>query len=396
MHLNQVENNLFLFIILLVAFMPGLIIDLYVPSLNFISIFFHATSILTKLTISSCLSGYAIGQLIFGFLSDVLGRKKMLIFGLIIFLIASALTFITTNIYVFIFVRFIQGLSAASASVITKVIIADNYINYKKLEHGMIYFGIISAVPPVIAPVVGGYIAYFFGWQGAFSIYILYSSILILLVTFFLKETYTNKVTFAFIANSLKDYLTNKEFILVIVATGLCYSPTAIFNTIGSLLIQEVLGKNPVVFGYTAMILGLGMILGSILTRIVYVNKKFLLNFSAIIMLIVSVLILIVNYKMKPSLSVIVPSFLIFFLLDGLTFPIFLSMAIQMFHKTKGMTSSFIGAGFILISSISSLLVSVLDFSSMFIIACLLFIITLMYLITVNLLLNHQQLKLAS
>ncbi len=125
----QSENQSLLFIVILgslTAFGP-LAIDMFLPGLPIISHDFDISASTTQLTISFFMIGLALGNFLAGPISDITGRKKPLIFSLIIFTIASLGIIFVTNIWIMIILRFIQGLTGGAGAVISRAIASDMY-----------------------------------------------------------------------------------------------------------------------------------------------------------------------------------------------------------------------------------------------------------------------------
>ena len=134
------------------AFGP-LTIDMYGPSLPKVQHAFGSSISEIQLTLSFAMIGLAIGQFVFGPLSDVLGRKKMALILLIGYLIASLLSVFTVHLTIFLIIRLIQGLAGGGAIVIAKASIGDNYDGdelAKFLTSLMVINGIITIIAPLL------------------------------------------------------------------------------------------------------------------------------------------------------------------------------------------------------------------------------------------------------
>lgn len=100
---------------------------MYLPSFPEIAADFDARASLVQLSLTACLIGLGLGQMIMGPLSDVHGRRKPIIISLIIYLIASFVCAVSPNIIYFIAARFVQGFAASAGIVISRAIIRDVY-----------------------------------------------------------------------------------------------------------------------------------------------------------------------------------------------------------------------------------------------------------------------------
>lgn len=99
----------------------------YLPALPEMSEQLAATTTITQLTLTASLIGLGVGQLLFGPLSDKIGRKRPLILSLLLFIVSSILCATTNNIYWLVVWRFIQGIAGAGGSVLSRSIARDKY-----------------------------------------------------------------------------------------------------------------------------------------------------------------------------------------------------------------------------------------------------------------------------
>lgn len=102
-------------------------IDMYLPSLPVIANHLHASQSVAQLSITLCLIGLALGQLLAGPMSDARGRRGPLLAGLAVYIIASVVCAVTPNVWVLIVVRFVQGFAGAAGIVIARAMVRDLY-----------------------------------------------------------------------------------------------------------------------------------------------------------------------------------------------------------------------------------------------------------------------------
>jgi DHA1 family bicyclomycin/chloramphenicol resistance-like MFS transporter len=104
-----------------------LCLDMYLPALPQLPTDLSSTTAAAQLTLSSCIVGLAVGQLVTGPLSDRLGRRGPLLVGVAIFVIASVVCALTTSMTVLIAVRFVQGAAGAAGIVVGRAVVADMF-----------------------------------------------------------------------------------------------------------------------------------------------------------------------------------------------------------------------------------------------------------------------------
>src|SRR5690625_5278248 len=171
----------------LTAFGP-LSMDMYLPGLPAVTEELKATASLGQLSITTCLLGLAAGQLVFGPLSDLQGRRKPLIITLILYTITSLLCGLSTNIWVYVILRFFQGFTGAAGIVIARASARDLYSG-KDLTQFVALLAIVMGAAPILAPIFGGVILKWMSWQAVFYILSSFGFIMFLTVIYFLPET---------------------------------------------------------------------------------------------------------------------------------------------------------------------------------------------------------------
>lgn len=171
------------FIIVLIA-TTEMATDIFVPSLPQISLFFGVSEAMVQLTISLNLVGIAISGLIYGPMSDVYGRRPVILFGLTLFGVASFLCCFTTNIYTLILIRFLQGVGAGVSLVVGLASICDAYSSAHCAKI-LSRLGMVVALSPGLAPILGGIIAASYDWHMVF--WVVTATAFIILVIFILK-----------------------------------------------------------------------------------------------------------------------------------------------------------------------------------------------------------------
>ncbi|HEY0492634.1 MAG TPA: Bcr/CflA family multidrug efflux MFS transporter [Candidatus Dormibacteraeota bacterium] len=179
--------RLFLLLGGLTAFGP-LSIDMYLPALPAISRDLVASESLIQLTLTACLIGLALGQLLSGPLSDTLGRRRPLLIGVSIYVLASLLCALAPTAWILVALRLIQGLAGAAGIVIARAIVRDMYSGVPAAR----YFSrliLVMGLAPILAPVLGGQILRFSSWHGIFVVLAIVTGILFLGALVWLPET---------------------------------------------------------------------------------------------------------------------------------------------------------------------------------------------------------------
>jgi MFS transporter, DHA1 family, multidrug resistance protein len=168
------------------AFGP-LAMDMYLPSTPTIAAALHAGQSLVQLTLSGCLAGLAVGQLVAGPVSDGLGRKRPLLIGLVAFVALSVACAAAPDIWSLIVFRFLQGMAGAVGVVLSLAIVRDMYEG-TELARVLASLTLVFGLAPVLAPVIGGQVLRVTSWRGVFGV-LAAVGLVLLAASWFLPET---------------------------------------------------------------------------------------------------------------------------------------------------------------------------------------------------------------
>lgn len=116
-----------------------------------------------------------------GPLADSYGRRPILMIGIIFFAIASVICATTTSIEALLYTRFAQGFAGAAAAVIVQAVVRDMF-NKEEFARAMSFITLVITISPLLAPMIGGHLAVWFGWRSIFMLLALVSFIVLLAV----------------------------------------------------------------------------------------------------------------------------------------------------------------------------------------------------------------------
>ena len=171
----------------LVALGP-LTLDLYLPALPRITDELSVSSSVVQLTLTGTLAGLALGQLIVGPLSDSLGRRKPLMAGIVLHMLASLVCLVAPNIEILGIARVLQGVGASAAMVVAIAVVGDLFADSAAatvLSRLMLVLG----VAPVVAPSLGAAVLLHASWHWTFAVLVVLAGGLFLVAAFALPET---------------------------------------------------------------------------------------------------------------------------------------------------------------------------------------------------------------
>ncbi|WP_413232565.1 multidrug effflux MFS transporter [Mycolicibacterium sp. 120266] len=172
---------------LLIALGP-LTIDMYLPALPRIAEDLTVSSSVVQLTLTGTLAGLAVGQLIVGSLSDSLGRRRPLMAGIVLHMVASLICLFAPNIIVLGLGRGLQGFGAAAASVVAVAVVGDLYTGTMAATV-MSRLMLVLGVAPVVAPSLGAAVLLKASWHWVFAALVVLAGALLLLAVLALPET---------------------------------------------------------------------------------------------------------------------------------------------------------------------------------------------------------------
>lgn len=169
------------------AFAP-LTIDIYLPALPQLAHEFDASGTQIQLTLTACLAGLALGQIVVGPLSDAWGRRRPLLTGLALHAGTSILCALTTSPCELLALRFLQGTAAAAGIVIARAIVADLQQG-AAAAHLLSKLMVATGLGPVFAPVLGGQLLRVMDWRDVLGVLAAIVTVLLGMVAIALPET---------------------------------------------------------------------------------------------------------------------------------------------------------------------------------------------------------------
>ena len=240
----------------LTAFGP-LSMDMYLPALPDVANDLQASTSLVQLSLTATLLGLGVGQLFFGPLSDIHGRRRPLLIGL------------TSHIMWFIVLRFFQGFTGAAGVVIARASARDMYSG-KALTKFIALLALVNGAAPILAPVVGGFVLRYTEWEGIFYILASIGVIMLIGVLSLLPDTLPEeKRAKGGLFQTLKTFkgLLSDRFFMGISFTQAFMMAGMFAYIAGSpFILQNLYGVSPQEFSLFFALNGLGIIAAAQLT----------------------------------------------------------------------------------------------------------------------------------
>jgi DHA1 family bicyclomycin/chloramphenicol resistance-like MFS transporter len=247
--------------------------DMYVPSLPAIGHALHAPTAQVQLTISSYLIGFAVGQILYGPLSDRFGRKPVLLAALVLYGIGSVICATTQSIDALIAARPVQALGGAGAIVLARAVVRDLYSGVHAGRE-LSLMGSIQAFAPIMAPVIGGVLQTTFGWRASFILLVIVAVLVGSATARLLPETLHKPTpgpfSFRAMGGLYRSVLAHRSFLAHLGIMTTMFVGLYAWVSGASIVIQGVYGLSPLAFGLTYAVGSVGYMIGTnIAARIV-------------------------------------------------------------------------------------------------------------------------------
>ncbi|WP_438496197.1 multidrug effflux MFS transporter [Paenibacillus sp. IHBB 3054] len=247
-----------------IATIGPLSIDMYLPALPALGEHFGTSAALVQLSLTFFLLGLALGQLVAGPLSDVHGRRRPLLIGMLIYAVSSLLCAFSPSIGLLVGLRFIQGLAGSVGVVISRAAVRDLYSG-SELTKFFSLLMIVNGLGPIFAPVIGGQLLRITTWQGVFIV--LFAAGLLFCATILLRLPETlpkeRRVKSGLLGTlrTFRDLLRNRKFIGYALSQGFVTAAMFAYISGSSFVLQNIFGVSPQMYSLIFAVNGLGIIM---------------------------------------------------------------------------------------------------------------------------------------
>jgi DHA1 family bicyclomycin/chloramphenicol resistance-like MFS transporter len=240
--------------------------DMYLPSLPDIARVLAAPTARVQLTVSSYLIGFAVGQMIYGPLSDRHGRRPVLLAALALYVASTLVCAATQSVDPLIGARFLQGIGGSGSIVLARAIVRDLYSGVRAARE-LSLMGSISAFAPIVAPMIGGVFQTAFGWRASFIFMCGAAVVATVLAARLLPETLRQRsdrpISLFSIMRGYGSVLRHRGFLVYLGILTLSYAGLFAWVSGASVILQSVYGLSSVTFGFTFALGAAGYMLGA-------------------------------------------------------------------------------------------------------------------------------------
>ncbi|MER5950711.1 multidrug effflux MFS transporter [Streptomyces sp. NPDC001904] len=349
---------------------PPLSMDMYLPALPEVTGSLHTSTTTAQLTLTACLTGMALGQLVVGPMSDKWGRRRPLLVGLLVYVAATAVCAIAPNAALLVAFRLLQGLAGSAGIVIARAVVRDRYDGIAMARFFSTLM-LISGVAPVVAPLIGGQILRFTDWRGVFVVLTGIGLALTALVWKVLPETleperrHGGGVGTAL--RTMRALLADRVFAGYMIAGGFAFAALFAYISASPFVLQDLYGASPqtysLLFGLNSVgLIVMGQINGKILVGRVNLDKVLGIGIALIIAASVFLLLVATGTFGAPKELGLVPIASGLFVLMAsmaLTTPNTNALALMRTPHAAGSASALLGTSSFLIGAVASPLVGI-------------------------------------
>ncbi|MFH9814040.1 Bcr/CflA family efflux MFS transporter [Streptomyces sp. NPDC017230] len=346
---------------------PPLALDMYLPALPEVTRSLGAPAATVQLTLTACLAGMALGQLVVGPMSDKWGRRRPLLAGLAAYVVATVLCAIAPNVELLIAFRLAQGLAGAAGIVIARAVVRDLY-DGMAMARFFSTLMLISGVAPVVAPLIGGQVLRITDWRGVFVVLTVVGVVLGVTVWAKLPETLPAAERHAGgvgdTVRAMRGLLADRAFTGYMLAGGFTFAALFAYVSASPFVIQEIYGASPQMFSLLFGVNSIGLIVvgqinGKILVGRVRLDR--VLGLGLLIVIGAATALLLMTLGVFGEVGLVPVAVALFVLMSamGISMPNTQALALMRVKKSAGSASALLGTSSFLIGAVASPLVGV-------------------------------------
>uniref|UniRef100_UPI0031D09542 multidrug effflux MFS transporter n=1 Tax=Streptomyces hawaiiensis TaxID=67305 RepID=UPI0031D09542 len=346
---------------------PPLAMDMYLPSLPEVTRSLNAPAATVQLTLTACLAGMALGQLVVGPMSDRWGRRRPLLAGLGVFVVATVLCALAPTVETLVAFRLAQGLAGAAAIVIARAVVRDLY-DGMAMARFFSTLMLISGVAPIVAPLIGGQVLRVTDWRGVFVVLTVIGVLIGILVWTRLPETlepaerHGGGVGEAL--RAMRGLLADRAFAGYMLTGGFAFAALFAYISASPFVIQEIYGASPQTFSLLFGVNSVGLVLvgqinGKILVGRVSLDRVLGIGLTIVTAAATALLLMSLGVFGEVGLVPVAAALFVLMSAMGITLPNTQALALMRTKHAAGSASALLGTSSFLIGAIASPLVGV-------------------------------------
>ncbi|MDR6549164.1 multidrug effflux MFS transporter [Paenibacillus qinlingensis] len=338
-------------------------IDMYLPAFPQIVEQFGTTASLVQLSLTACLLGLGIGQMVMGSLSDVYGRRKPLLISMAIYVVVSIICAISPSIWMLILARLVQGFVASAGIVISRAIARDMFSGHELTKFFSLLL-LVGNLGPLVAPVTGSGVLTLTSWIGVFIALAILGTFLFAMTKWRLQETLpVERRSPSNFAQQLRNYgslLRDRSFTGYMLAQGVMIAGVFAYVSGTPFIYQNIYGVSPTVFALLFGSNGITLVIGSQLVgRMSHrISEQSFMLFGLWLASAASIAVLLVAIFHGPLYALVIP--LVFFVAAiGITSTAAFPLAMESQGHMAGSAAALMGVIPFLLGAVVSPLVGI-------------------------------------
>ncbi|MFE2062264.1 multidrug effflux MFS transporter [Streptomyces sp. NPDC059467] len=346
---------------------PPLAMDMYLPSLPEVTRSLHAPAATVQLTLTACLAGMALGQLVVGPMSDRWGRRRPLLAGLAVYIVATALCALAPDVGTLVAFRLVQGLAGAAGIVIARAVVRDLY-DGDAMARFFSTLMLVSGAAPIIAPLIGGQILRVTEWRGVFVVLTVVGAVLAVLVWARLPETLPPADRHAGGAagavHAMRTLLADLPFTGYMLSGGFAFAALFAYISASPYVIQLIYGASPQTFSLLFGLNSVGLVIagqvnGKVLVGRVSLDKVLGVGLVVTVLASTALLLMTTGALGPVGLAPVAAALFVLMSAMGFTLPNAQSLALLRTRHAAGSASALLGTSSFLVGAVASPLVGI-------------------------------------
>ena len=316
--MHKKQTVILLSVIILIATLTQICTDMYTPSLPAIASDLKTSLGHAQLTMTYFMAGIAITTIIYGPLSEGIGRRKTIMLGIGIALIGSVLCILATNIYSLQVGRLVQGCGLGACNALWRTIFKDTYSSKEDMARVGSYVVNIFTLSIIAAPFLGGYFQQYLSWRYTFMFLLIWMLMVLGFLIFSFTETSQyhgkHRLNLNFFFKAYRELLSNRNFMSFSIMVFFTYGGLFAWLTAGPVILIHGIGITPVHYGYLIIIPGLMVALGGIVNA--KLTKKItlpsIIKLALVMMVLSGICLLAAYYTIGLNIYMIIIPAMIF------------------------------------------------------------------------------------
>jgi DHA1 family bicyclomycin/chloramphenicol resistance-like MFS transporter len=251
-----------------ISLIGPLAVHVFLPAIPAVKAALGLSDALAQLTFSIALFGMACATLVYGSLSDRYGRRPVLLSGLALFLVGSAISALASSVIPLVLGRVVQAVGAGCGITLVRAIAQDVY-GSDRLVKAIAYLTMAYTIGPMIAPIVGGILIDTFGWRSVFIFALAFGGVIALLAYVAISESRPPSPDNRTGGNPLRNYVElfgHLRFTAFVLQSGFCTGTFLVLATAASSLLKETLQRPSTEFGLYFLLFPFGFLTGNFIT----------------------------------------------------------------------------------------------------------------------------------